>query len=167
MTKKLSELFNLPGQESIPETTVDAQTALELTQVQQQTLDLVDEAIDKIDAALPGVRGLDSSDQELDDLAELAKKSAQDLMDLGLAMEARFSGAVLQTAGTMLGHAITAKQAKIDKKLRTIDLQLKKMRLDHQISKDTKGENGEEPIETQGQLVDRNTLLAEILKGSK
>lgn len=88
-------------------------------------------------------------------------------MDLGLAMEARFSGAVLQTAGTMLGHAIAAKQAKIDKKLRTVDLQLKKMRLDHQIAKDARGEAGEEPIEAQGQLLDRNALLAEILKSSK
>lgn len=167
MTKKLSELFNLPNQEAIPETTVDAQSALELTEQQRETISLVDEAIDKIDAALPGVRGLDTSDSELDDLAELAKKSAQDLMDLGLAMEARFSGAVLQTAGTMLGHAIAAKQAKIDKKLRTVDLQLKKMRLDHQIAKDSKGEITDDPIETQGQLVDRNTLLAEILKSSK
>jgi hypothetical protein len=167
MTKKLSELFNLPEVESIPETIMDSQTAIELTEQQRQTISLADQALDKIDAALPGVRGLDSSDQELDDLAELAKKSAQDLMDLGLAMEARFSGAVLQTAGTMLGHAITAKQAKIDKKLRTVDLQLKKLRLDHQISKDAKGEIGEEPIETQGQLIDRNTLLAEILKSSK
>lgn len=167
MTKKLSELFNLPEVESIPETTVDAQTALELTEQQQETITLVDQAIDKIDAALPGVRGLDASDNELDDLAELAKKSAQDLMELGLAMEARFSGAVLQTAGTMLGHAIAAKQAKIDKKLRTVDLQLKKMRLDHQIAKDSKGEVGDEPIEAQGQLIDRNALLAEILKNSK
>lgn len=167
MTKKLSELFNLPNQETIPETTLEAQTALELTQEQQQTLDFVDQAIDKIDAALPGVKGLETSDQELDDLADLAKKSAQDLMDLGLAMEARFSGAVLQTAGTMLGHAIAAKQAKIDKKLRIVDLQLKKMRLDHQKAKDSKGDASDDPIETQGQLVDRNTLLAEILKSSK
>lgn len=167
MTKKLSELFNLPEVEAVPETTLDTQSALDLTQQQQETIALVDQAIDKIDAALPGVRGLDSSDQELDDLAELAKQSAKDLMDLGLAMEARFSGAVLQTAGTMLGHAIAAKQAKIDKKLRTVDLQLKKMRLDHQIAKDARGEAGEEPIEAQGQLLDRNALLAEILKSSK
>lgn len=67
MTKKLSELFNLPEVETVPETTLDTQSALDLTQQQQETIALVDQAIDKIDAALPGVRGLDSSDQELDD----------------------------------------------------------------------------------------------------
>jgi hypothetical protein len=72
---------------------------------------------------------------------------------------------VFQTAGTLLGHAITAKQAKLDKKLRMVDLQLKKMRLDQQ-SKDN-GTALPNAVEGEGTVIDRNSLLAEILKQQK
>lgn len=122
-------------------------------------LEEIDTAIDKIDAALPMVRGLDATEREMDELADLAKDKFNDLMELGMNMEARFSGTVFQTAGVLLGHAITAKQAKLDKKLRMIDLQLKKQKLDLQ-----KKEDGQEkPIEGQGTVMDRNSLLAAIL----
>ena len=75
---------------------------------------------------MPLVRGLDVTEAEMDELANLAKEKFNDLMDLGMNMEARFSGTVFQTAGVLLGHAITAKQDKLDKKLSMIDLQLKK-----------------------------------------
>jgi hypothetical protein len=57
----------------------------------------------------------------------------------------------------MLGHAITAKTAKINKKLRMIDLQLKKARLDQ--TQETKSETptGE------GRILDRNELLKTLL----
>lgn len=122
-------------------------------------LEEIDTAIDKIDAALPMVRGLDATEREMDELADLATQKFNDLMDLGMNMEARFSGTVFQTAGVLLGHAITAKQAKLDKKLRMIDLQLKKQKLDLQ----TKEEGKEKPIEGQGTVMDRNSLLAAIL----
>ena len=77
-------------------------------------------------------------------------------------VEPRFSGVILQTAGMLLGHAITAKTAKMDKKLRTVQLQLQKARLDHQIKKDA-GNGVDEPIEGQGIVLDRNELLKQIL----
>jgi hypothetical protein len=126
----------------------------------------IDNAIDKIDQALPKVKGLDASDQEMDELADMAKNRFNDLMDLGMNMEARFSGQVFQTAGVLLGHAITAKQAKLDKKLRMVDLQLKKMRLDHQLKQDGVGA-GNDTIDGQGVLLDRNALLAQILNKPK
>jgi len=126
----------------------------------------VDTAIDKIDAALPFVDSLDISDKELDDLSDLAKEKFEDLISLGMNVEARFSGHILATAGTLLGHAITAKQAKLDKKLRMVDLQLKKARLDHQIAKDSDKSDGDKIIDaTDGRAVilDRNELLKQIL----
>lgn len=104
----------------------------------------------------------------MDELAELAKDKFTDLMDLGLQVEARFSGTIFQTAGVLLGHAITAKQAKLDKKLKMVDLQLKKMNLDRQIAKDAVSvakATGEDDgaVEGQGMVMDRNALLAEIL----
>jgi len=125
----------------------------------------VDTAIDKIDVALPTVRDLETGDRELDELADLAKSKAEDLIDLGMNVEPRFSGVILQTAGTLLGHAITAKTAKLDKKLRMVQLQLQKAKLDHQREKDNKKEeeSANDAIDGKGILLDRNELLKSIL----
>lgn len=119
-----------------------------------------DSIIDRIDQALPQVHELDSADAELDELAKLAKDKFEDLIDLGMNVEARFSGSILQTAGVLLGHAISAKQAKIDKKLRMVDLQLKKLRLDQSANKN---ESTTQPVEGKAVVLDRNELLKQIL----
>jgi len=161
MTDKLSQLFNLPTpEEPSPE---QAETTIEEN---REIIKAVDEAIDKIDAALPFVDSLDISDKELDDLSNLAKEKFQDLIDLGMNVEARFSGHILATAGTLLGHAITAKQAKLDKKLRMVDLQLKKARLDAQIAKDSDKSDGDKIVDAEDGraiILDRNELLKQIL----
>jgi hypothetical protein len=59
----------------------------------------------------------------------------------------------------MLGHAITAKTAKLDKKLKMIDLQLKKMRLDQQ----TPPEEAPAMSTGQGVVLSRNDLLDRVL----
>ena len=161
MTQKLEELFNLPS----PDTTTpeEAKSTIEENRAIIHEVDL---AIDKIDAALPYVNDLDTSDKELDDLSDLAKEKFQDLIDLGMNVEARFSGHILATAGTLLGHAITAKQAKLDKKLRMVDLQLKKARLDAQIAKDNNKSDGDKIIyaeDGRAVVLDRNELLKQIL----
>ena len=158
MTKKLAELLNLAP---VPDEPTQSETENFISE-HQDAITKIDLAIDKIDHALPLVRDLEAGDAELDELANLAKDKFEDLIDLGMGVEPRFSGVILQTAGTLLGHAITAKTAKMDKKLRMIQLQLQKAKLDHQISKDTKNTD-EEPIDGQGQLLDRNDLLRQIL----
>ena len=157
MTKKLEELFNLPPAEDL--TPESAETTIEEN---REIIKAVDSAIDKIDAALPFVDSLDISDKELDELSDLAKEKFNDLIDLGMNVEARFSGHILATAGTLLGHAITAKQAKLDKKLRMVDLQLKKARLDQQASK-TDGDKIIEAEDGRAVVLDRNELLKQIL----
>jgi acetolactate synthase small subunit len=113
--------------------------------------------LEKIENALPQVRGLESSDSELDELALLAVNSYKDLADLGMQTESRFSAEIFNVAGTMLGHAITAKTAKINKKIKMIELQLKKAALDQKTS------SKEEEIEStpigDAKLLDRNELL--------
>ena len=161
MTQKLQDLFNLPPAE---ENTANNDTDSTAPSIEEQRaiIQEVDLAIDKIDAALPFVNDLDISDKELDDLSDLAKEKFQDLIDLGMNVEARFSGHILATAGTLLGHAITAKQAKLDKKLRMVDLQLKKARLDQQNSKND-GEKLVDAADGKGIIIDRNELLKQIL----
>lgn len=164
MTQKLTELFNLPPAEDV--TVEEAETTIEENRA---LIEEADVAIDKIDAALPFVNDLDTSDKELDELSDLAKEKFQDLIDLGMNVEARFSGHILATAGTLLGHAITAKQAKIDRKIRTVDLQLKKMRLDQQAAKDAQKSDGDKLLDAedgQGVILDRNELLKQILNKS-
>ena len=158
MTKKLESLFNLPSSDATPE------ESRQVIEENRGIITEVDLAIDKIDIALPTVRDLETGDNELDELAKLAQDKAEDLIDLGMNVEPRFSGVILQTAGVMLGHAITAKTAKLDKKLKMVQLQLAKAKLDYQIEKDNKNSNpAEEAIDGKGVVLDRNELLKTIL----
>lgn len=156
MTRKLSELFDLPP------TTDEIDTAIPDLPTSRETLQALDTAIDKIDNALPAVRGLDSTDTEMDELSDLAKNSYKDLMDLGMQVDSRFASEIFGVASNMLGHAITAKTAKLDKKLKMIDLQLKKMRLDQTAKPD--GDDGTGLVQTaQGVVLSRNDLLERIV----
>lgn len=162
MTKKLEDLFNLP--ESNAGQYADTDSIKDAIEENRQVLDSANDIIDRIDQALPQVHDLDTADSELDELSDLAKEKFQDLMDLGMNVEARFSGTILQTAGVLLGHAISAKQAKIDKKLRMVDLQLKKMRLDQSAANKDPAAGA---IEGQATVIDRNELLSRILQQNK
>jgi hypothetical protein len=151
MTKKLEELFNLPLTED------DINTSVPSILENREQIQALDNAIDKIEAALPQVRGLESSDQELDELASLAVAGYKDLTDLGMQVDSRFASEIFSVASNMLGHAITAKTAKLDKKLKMIDLQLKKMRLDQSQPEESKPQQG------QGMVLSRNELLDRIV----
>lgn len=113
--------------------------------------------LEKIENALPLVRGLESSDTEMDELASLAIESYKDLQNLGMQVESRFCGEILGVASAMLSHAITARTAKINKKLKTIELQLKKASLDQKLA--SKNEEIEATPLGEGQSFDRNALL--------
>jgi len=153
--KKLEELFDLPP------TLKEVEAAVPSIAENRTIIQNLDAAIDKIDAALPAVHGLESTDQEMDELAGLATSSYKDLMDLGMQVDSRFASEIFGVASNMLGHAITAKTAKLDKKLKIIDLQMKKMRLDQQqADKDPEGAAAQQG---QGHVLSRNELLERIL----
>jgi hypothetical protein len=156
--KKLEALFDLPrSDESNPE------EALVYTPEETKTaMAEIDSAIDKIDAALPGVRDLSSSDVEMDDLAKKATDSFDELMSLGMNVDSRFAAEIFSVAGAMLGHALTAKQAKLNKKLKMIDLQLKKANLDMK-----QPDGGAAAQQGQGHVLDRNELLERLLGDRK
>lgn len=163
MTRKLEELFDLPPtQEQIDNALPDLPT-------NRETLQALNEAIDKVDNALPAVRGLDASDAEMDELAGLATGSYKDLMDLGMQVDSRFASEIFSVASNMLGHAITAKTAKLDKKLKMVDLQMKKMRLDqHQQVLDVKQNEALDSTQTaHGVVLSRNDLLDRIIGKSQ
>lgn len=114
----------------------------------------------KVDDALPAVQGLDMHDTEMDDIAKKAITTFTDLVSLGNNVPDMHAGKIFEVAGQMLKTALDAKNAKADKKLRMIELQLKKIRLE-QIDI----EMGNTPItQSSGSEFDRNELLRHIVK---
>lgn len=162
MTKKLEELLNLPASKEVIKA---EEKKKQQAEVAAQPFLRSMEEFDKISAALPQVKGLgDIADSELDALAQRATDAYDDLMDLGMNVEARYSSRIFEVAGGMLKNAIDAKTAKLDKKLKMIELQLKKQKLDQDSSS-----GGEDGINIQGDgviITDRNSLI-EKLKNMK
>lgn len=150
MTKKLEELFELDQNE------IDTLAKPTPENAQEITTEALD-SLSKIEQALPQVRGLEAADDEMDSLATLAQDSYKDLMDLGMQVDSRYASEIFNVAGTMLGHAITAKTAKLNKKLKMIDLQLKKAQLDQKAA--SKTEEIEATPLGEGRSLDRNELL--------
>lgn len=150
MTKKLEELFDLPSSEET--FTEPVKEPLPIINLEEKL-----EEFDKISAALPRVKGLgDLSDAELDALASKAEQAYDDLMDLGMNVEARYGARMFEVAAQMMNAAITAKSNKIDKKLKMIDLQIKKYAVDKKNGK-------EEAIQGEGYiLTDRNSILEKL-----
>lgn len=158
MTKKLIELFELDD-------TSNENKKIELPIETQEVTESALKNLDKIENALPQVRGLEAADNEIDELADLAQNSYKDLMDLGMQVDSRYSSEIFNVAGTMLGHAITAKTAKVHKKLKMIELQLKKAALDQKQNQKDK-EIEATPV-GEGKALDRNEILRAFLDKNK
>lgn len=155
MTKKLEELFDLPDTQE-PRDSDPAEPGNDI----ETNLPVLPEtlaSLDKIEAALPAVRGLEASDAEMDELADKAKREFDNLMDLGMNVDSRYAAEIFAVASQMLGHAITAKNAKLNKKLKMIDLQMKKLKMDRE-----GGDDVALPT-AQGHVLDRNELLRTLL----
>jgi hypothetical protein len=154
MTRKLEEILNLPDSRAITAAAAAEAVILPKQKKPKSFRNISD--FDKISAALPKVKGLGDVDTEFDELARRATEAYDDLMDLGMNVEARYSARVFEVASSMLKNAIDAKSAKIDKKLKMIELQLKKQKIDNDANPADRG------IEIQGDgyiVSDRNSLL--------
>lgn len=154
MTKKLEELFNLDEKKEL-------EKKQEQTVAHQEVKNLDESfgAVQDITKSLPEITELDNLDEkELDSLANKAEQAYDDLMDLGMNVEVRYSGRIFEVASSMLKNAIDAKSTKIDKKLKAVDMQLKKLKID----RDTRPET-DEMINGEGYVIsDRNDLLKKL-----
>ena len=152
MTKKLEEMLNLPDNEDIKQ-----QAQEQAVVAQEETFRDIAE-FDKIASALPAVKGLgQKADDELEDIASRALEAYDDLMDLGMNVESRYASRVFEVAGSMLKTSLDAKVAKMDKKLKMIELQLKKEKLDNDTPNNGDVVNGDGYVVT-----DRNSLLEKL-----
>ena len=162
MTKKLEDLLNLPDSKEMINDAVSQEADQKQYEIEQAETFRDIEEFDKIAGALPAVKGLgEMADKELNEIADKAMQAYDDLIDLGMNVESRYSGRVFETAGGMLKTSLDAKVAKLDKKLKMIELQLKKEKMD----KDGKATGEGDIVNGAGYVVtDRNSLL-EKLKG--
>lgn len=157
MTKKLEELFNL--EETKPGTVEEISPVEKPVHQEIDTLEKQIQAVQEITRGLPQIQELNElDDKELDHLATKAEQAYDDLMDLGMNVEVRYSGRIFEVASSMMGNAIAAKTAKIDKKLKAVDLQLKKLKIDND-----SGADPNDVINGQGYVItDRNELLKKL-----
>lgn len=156
MTKKLEDLFNLEKKESGEPEQEKKPSHEDITSIDKSY-----NAVAEITKTLPQIQELnDLDDSELDNLASKAEQAYDDLMDLGMNVEVRYAGRIFEVAGSMMKNAIDAKNAKIDKKLKAIDLQLKKYKID----KDAKASSdGDDVLDGQAYIIsDRNELLKKL-----
>ena len=126
MTKRLEEEFNLPPMDDVEP------MSKEQAQTQIQTVEDALSVSEKINMALAEVRGMEAHDSEMDDIAQQAVESYEQLMSLGMNMTDMAAGPVFNNAANMLKIALEAKDSKTTRKLKQIDLMLKKARLDQQ-----------------------------------
>ena len=136
MTKKLEELFNMEDKETAQQQ-AEQSVPVEVTPQQIKSIEESYKEVTKITGDLPKLNELDAlEEKDLDSLADKAEKAYDDLMDLGMNVEVRYSGRIFEVASSMLKNAIDAKTAKVDKKLKAVDLQLKKFKLDQDSPED-------------------------------
>jgi hypothetical protein len=167
MTKKLEELLNLPENkviiepEVIEEETVPRKRGPKNKEERERLRDIAE--FDKIAEALPAVRGLGQmADDELNDISKKAIKAYEDLMDLGMNVEARYSSRMFEVAGNMLKTSLDATVAKLDKKLKMVELQLKKQKIDSDTVNEGKFTEGAGYV-----VSDRNSLLERLKNTDK
>jgi len=156
MTRKLEEEFGLPhlDEMEIIDTDNTVEEFLPTTKDVEQAIDISD----KINNALAEVRGMEVHDSEMDEIASEAMESYKQLMSLGMNMTDMAAGPVFGNAQQMLKVALDAKDSKVNRKLKQIDLMLKKANLDARLAKEAKA-NGEIEEEVTNKTFDRNELL--------
>jgi len=172
MTKKLEEELNLPDLDQLLPTEEEAK---ELTtdeiKTEIATIESEMSMVDRANIALPTVQGLEQLDREMDEYASKAMETFEDLVDLGKNVEDRHAAPIFDSAAKMISAALQAKQAKMDKKMKMIELQMRQARLEKDSEKidayvaGKKHEIGDEDEGIEGRIIgDRTAMLAEIMK---
>lgn len=182
--KKLEETFNLPPMDEALDVYNDDRLATTHDMATEwsedatyKDVDVIKNALteaDQIDRALTPVKGLEELDADMDKYADRAMLAFEDLMDLGQNVEDRHSAPIFDTAARMMGNALQAKQAKMDKKLKVVQMQMQKQKLELEKQKlelqmmKAKGESDPNTIESTGEvLVDRTALINDIMSELK
>lgn len=161
MTKKLEETFNINPIEE--EEKVEEAPTIEESRDLTEILSTEISTTEKIDASLPMVQGLNEHDKDMDDIHQKAISTFEELISLGMNVEVHAGAKLMETANQMLKTAMEAKDSKVDRKLKMLNLQLQKAKLDLAQDKEDKKSKIDDEIESEGSVVlDRNELLKRL-----
>ena len=160
MTKRLEELFNIPSIEDDESETDIAEPDFdndypEVVDTQTDVQEITDAMIisERINTALAEVRGMEEHDGEMDEIAQKALDNFDQLMSLGMNLTDMAAGPVFGSATQMLKVALEARDSKVTRKLKQVDMMIKKARLDATAGSYESGNSAETKV------VDRNELL--------
>lgn len=154
--KKLEEVLNIPHYDAYRPEEIEAE---EINEVVPEVLNDIT-ADEKIDHALGHISELDDHDREMDDIAKHALEAFEELREYGMNSSEAHAGKILEVASQMLKTALEAKESKAKRKLNTIDLQLKKLKINKHY------DNKNSAVDSSGGEFDRNQLL-NLLKNPK
>ena len=161
MTKKLEETCNINPIEE--EEKVEEAPTIEESRDLTEILSTEISTTEKIDASLPMVQGLNEHDKDMDDIHQKAISTFEELISLGMNVEVHAGAKLMETANQMLKTAMEAKDSKVDRKLKMLNLQLQKAKLDLAQDKEDKKSKIDDEIESEGSVVlDRNELLKRL-----
>lgn len=151
MTRQLEEELGLPPMEEHEDYDIEEHEAESASMLESLS------TAEKLDNALTAVTGVDKHDSEMDEISGKALSSYEDLVELGKNVPPGQSGRIYEVAGQMLKHALDARNSKADKKIKLMELQLKKLKLEQ--------DEGNGDSEAKGDQLDRNELLS-LIRGS-
>ena len=153
----MEDFFNLPPTPTEVEEELPTKSREELL-IEASSICSSMSTAEKVDFALPTVVGLEAHDNDMEDIAKKAISTFNDLIALGGNVPDMHAGKIYEVAGQMLKTALDAKNAKADRKLKMIELQLKKVR-----SEQIDLEQGNGSRRDGGGEFDRNELLKYIV----
>jgi hypothetical protein len=156
MTKRLEEVLNLPAMKDALSDEADEHipTKEESLEKSVKILKALSHA-EKVDHALATVTDLEDHDDEMDEISKEALEAYQEIKELAMNMTDLHSGKMLEVAVRMLETALEARDRKANRKLRTIELQMRKLKMDRDA-----GDPDESP--EMGVEFDRNEILRRL-----
>jgi hypothetical protein len=165
MTTEIENALNLPRlQEVLNQLKVNEEQKLLAEQEAKHQMPETAEAFtkilennDKIEKALDIDRAFTEHDQEMNEIKDTALKTHRDMIDLAFNIDPKNAGEIMSAGVQMLKVALDASNSKVERRLKTIKLQLDKRRLDQ--SEPAK----EGIIQSEGNLlIDRNEVLKRL-----
>ena len=142
---QLEDTFDLPSLEDLSQ----EHTSQDMEEVKQQAQELA-QSYQQRDH-------LEMHEQEMDEISQLAIDYGKSLHDFGMSVEVRHAGEIFSAATGMLKLAFDARQAKLDKKLKLMKLEMDKIKMDRSAKTE------DEPEDTGNvRVLDRNELLAQL-----
>jgi len=165
MTKRIEEVLDLPSLESMLGD--DAISPEDQARLDAITVALENNELENIDKHLMDPDGTREHAEEMDQIIDCAMTAHKDAIDMAFNMEPKNAGSIMEPAARFLELGMKAMQAKLDARMKGIELKMKREKLDHDLRKNQEEGvvEGETQVSEKGQLVDRNALLKSMKSG--